>query len=167
MFEFNVQSSVAAAHIAANSLKEGGLLVLTGADAAIGPTPLMIAYGITKARPPLFAPLLHNLAMLTLAHTHTQKAATHHLIASLVPASSGLPKESTVVGILPICLDTPTNRKSMPGANFDDWTPLPVVASLLLDWAEGKERPKSGTLISIATKNKETRFTVVQPKESS
>lgn len=51
----------------------------------------------------------------------------------------------------------------MPGANFDDWTPLPVVAGLLLGWAEGKDRPKSGTLISIATKNKETRFTVVQP----
>jgi len=81
MFEFNVQSSVAAAHIAANSLKEGGLLVLTGADAAIGPTPLMIAYGITKARPPLFAPLLHNLAMLTLAllsHARTRARARAH-----------------------------------------------------------------------------------------
>lgn len=138
MFEFNVQSSIASAHIAANSLKEGGVVVLTGADAALGPTPSMIAYGITKA-------------------------ATHHLIASLVPAGSGLPKDSSVLGILPICLDTPTNRKSMPGANFDDWTPLPVVAGLLLGWAEGKDRPKSGTLISIATKNKETRFTVVQP----
>ncbi|ELR16129.1 dihydropteridine reductase [Acanthamoeba castellanii str. Neff] len=120
MFEFNVQSSIASAHIAANSLKEGGVVVLTGADAALGPTPSMIAYGITKV-------------------------------------------DSSVLGILPICLDTPTNRKSMPGANFDDWTPLPVVAGLLLGWAEGKDRPKSGTLISIATKNKETRFTVVQP----
>lgn len=48
MFEFNVQSSIASAHIAANSLKEGGVVVLTGADAALGPTPSMIAYGITK-----------------------------------------------------------------------------------------------------------------------
>jgi len=137
MFEFNVQSSVASAHIAARALKEGGLLVLTGADAALGPTPGMIAYGITKA-------------------------ATHHLIASLVPPSSGLPKDAAVLGILPICLDTPTNRKSMPGANFDDWTPLPVVANLLLGWASGRDRPKSGTLVSITTKNKETHFTVVQ-----
>jgi dihydropteridine reductase len=134
MFNFNVQSSVASAHIAAHFLSEGGLLVLTGADAALSPTPTMLAYGITKA-------------------------ATHHLIASLVPASSGLPKDTVVVGILPICLDTPTNRKSMPNANFDDWTPLPVVASLLYDWAVGTNRPHSGTLISIATKNRETRFT--------
>jgi len=134
MFNFNVQSSVASAHIAAHFLKEGGLLVLTGADAALSPTPSMIAYGITKA-------------------------ATHHLIASLVPAGSGLPKDASVLGILPICLDTPTNRQAMPTANFDDWTPLPVVSALLLGWAEGKDRPKSGTLVSIATKSGVTKFT--------
>ena len=69
MWNFNVQSSVASAHIATNFLKEGGLFILTGADAALRPTPTMIAYGITKA-------------------------ATHHLIASLVDPSGGLPKDA-------------------------------------------------------------------------
>jgi len=137
MFTYNVQSSIAAAHIATNFLKEGGLLVLTGAHAALSATPTMIAYGVTKS-------------------------ATHHLIASLVDPTGGLPKDAAVVGILPICLDTTTNRQSMPTANFDDWTPLPVVATLLADWAEGKERPPSGTLVSIATKDKETKFTLVK-----
>ena len=136
MWTFNAQSSIAAAHIATNFLKEGGLLVLTGANAALRPTPTMIAYGITKA-------------------------AIHHLIASLVDPSGGLPKDAVMVGILPICLDTPTNRKSMPQANFDDWTPLLTVASLLSGWAEGRDRPPSGTLVSIATKHKETKFTFV------
>eukprot|EP01087_Luapelamoeba_hula_P001400 TRINITY_DN11120_c0_g1_i1.p1 TRINITY_DN11120_c0_g1~~TRINITY_DN11120_c0_g1_i1.p1 ORF type:complete len:253 (+),score=61.49 TRINITY_DN11120_c0_g1_i1:35-760(+) len=136
MFSFNVQSSVAAAHIAANFLQESGLLVLTGADAALSPTPTMIAYGITKA-------------------------ATHHLIASLADPKGGLPAGAAVVGILPICLDTPMNRHSMPSANFDDWTPLSVVASLLAGWADGKDRPSSGTLVSIATKDKVTSFTPV------
>jgi len=136
MFTFNVQSSIAAAHIATNFLQEGGLLVITGAHAALSPTPTMIAYGVTKA-------------------------ATHHLIASLVDPSGGLPKDAAVVGILPICLDTSTNRHSMPKANFDDWTPLPVVATLLVEWAEGIGRPPSGTLVSIATKDKDTKFTWV------
>ncbi|KAL6043061.1 Dihydropteridine reductase [Balamuthia mandrillaris] len=135
MWSFNLQSSVAAAHLAANFLKEGeeSMLVLAGAEAALSPTPGMLAYGMTKA-------------------------ATHHLIASLVDPSGGLPRGCSVLGILPICLDTPTNRQAMPTANFDDWTPLPVVASLLADWAQGKDRPKSGTLVSIETKSKDTKF---------
>lgn len=71
MYKFNIQSAVACSHLASHYLKEGGLLVLTGAAAATGPTPGMIAYGITKS-------------------------ATHHLIASL--SESGLPKNSTVLG---------------------------------------------------------------------
>merc|ERR1712000_432967 len=63
MYRFNVQSAVASSHIASHFLVPGGLLVLTGAAAAGGGTPGMIAYGITKA-------------------------ATHQLIASL--AAGGL-----------------------------------------------------------------------------
>ena len=61
-------------------------------------------------------------------------------------------------GILPICLDTETNRKGMPGANFDDWTPLETVSELLLKWAKNEERPENGALIKITTKSKETKF---------
>lgn len=71
MYKFNIQSAVACSHLASHYLKEGGLLVLTGAAAATGPTPGMIAYGITKS-------------------------ATHHLIASL--SESGLPKDARVFG---------------------------------------------------------------------
>merc|ERR1712000_769229 len=88
--------------------------------------------------------------------SHFMKAATHHLISSL--AEGGLPKDAIVAGILPICLDTQTNRKGMPGANFDDWTPLDTVAELLLKWAKNEERPDNGALIKITTKNKETKF---------
>merc|ERR1712130_666776 len=114
--------------------KENGLLVLTGAAAATGPTPGMIAYGVTKA-------------------------ATHHLISSL--AESGLPQGSAVVGILPICLDTQANREGMPTANFDDWTPLETVADLLLKWAKNEDRPATGALVKMTTKNKETKFETV------
>lgn len=67
MWSFNVQSAVLASHVAANVLKEGGLLVLTGATAALNPTPAMIGYGISKV-------------------------STHHLVASLAKEGSGMPK---------------------------------------------------------------------------
>ena len=71
MYNYNITSAVAASHLASHFMKEGGALILTGAAAATGPTPGMIAYGITKA-------------------------ATHHLISSL--AEGGLPKDAIVAG---------------------------------------------------------------------
>lgn len=49
----------------------------------------------------------------------------------------------------------------MPNAKFEDWTPLPVVAELLLNWSKGKDRPQSGSLIKISTKKGETKFETV------
>ena len=71
LYHFNIESAVAASHIASLFLKEGGLLVLTGAASALGPTPGNISYGMSKA-------------------------ATHHLISSL--AESGLPSGASVAG---------------------------------------------------------------------
>lgn len=56
------------------------------------------------------------------------KAAVHHLTKSLAEEKSGLPKDSLVVSILPITLDTPMNRKWMPQADHSTWTPLDFVA---------------------------------------
>jgi hypothetical protein len=44
----------------------------------------------------------------------------------------------------------------MPSANFDDWTPLPVVAGMIADWAEGRQRPATGKMLKIITKSKVT-----------
>ena len=41
----------------------------------------------------------------------------HQLVASLAAPGSGLPEESCVAAILPVTLDTPMNRKFMPGAD--------------------------------------------------
>lgn len=48
MWKQCVESSVVASFLAGAVLKEGGLLVLTGAEAALGPTGGMIGYGIAK-----------------------------------------------------------------------------------------------------------------------
>lgn len=56
------------------------------------------------------------------------KAAVHQLTRSLGGESSGLPKESAAVAILPVMLDTPMNRKWMPKADTSTWTPLEYLA---------------------------------------
>lgn len=103
MLKQSVWSSVIASSIASKYLKPGGILVLTGAKAALGPTPGMIGYGLAKA-------------------------AVHHLTKSLADENGGLPTGAYVFSILPVTLDTPMNRKWMPKADTSTWTPLEFVA---------------------------------------
>jgi len=133
MLSMNVYSAFAAAHVAAKTLKEGGLLVLTGAEGALKPTPHYAAYGASKA-------------------------AVHQLLQSLATPDGGLPKGASAVALLPITMDTAQNRKDMPTANFDNWTPLETVASTLLDWAANKGRPAPGSKMLMKTVNKVTTF---------
>lgn len=82
------------------------------------------------------------------------KSAVHHLVSSLAQEKSGLPANSSVLAILPITLDTPMNRKFMPNANFNEWTPLTFVADLFIKWTTSpQERPKSGSLVQLLTEN--------------
>lgn len=131
MWRQSVWSSIISASIAAQYLKEGGLLTLTGANAALQETPGMIGYGLAKA-------------------------AVHHLTKSLAGSSSGLPSDSLCVAILPVTLDTPMNRKWMPKADFSTWTPLEFVADLFLKWTTAKNRPSNGSLLQLVTKNSKT-----------
>ena len=103
MWRQSIWSSLISASIAAQHLKTGGVVTLTGAKAALEGTPGMIGYGMAKS-------------------------AVHHLTKSLAGADSGLPENSLVVAILPITLDTPMNRKWMPKADFTTWTPLEFIA---------------------------------------
>ncbi|CAN8001201.1 unnamed protein product [Ixodes hexagonus] len=134
LLTYRVWTSAIAAGIAAHHLKEGGLLALTGAQAALKPTPGMIGYGLAKA-------------------------GVHHLVGSLAGAKSGLPKAATVVAVLPVTLDTPANRNAMPKADFGSWTPLSFVAELLFKWTGGQERPSSGSLVQLETKEGNTTLT--------
>ncbi|PNF31514.1 Dihydropteridine reductase [Cryptotermes secundus] len=136
MWRQSVWSSTIAASIAAQFLKDGGLLTLPGAKPALGPTPGMIGYGMAKA-------------------------AVHQLTKSLAAENSGLPPNSLAVAILPVTLDTPMNRKWMPNADFSTWTPLEFVAELFLRWSRGEERPPNGSLVHLVTKNYTTDLLLV------
>ncbi|ETV78839.1 hypothetical protein H257_07666 [Aphanomyces astaci] len=132
MYSMNMESALLAAHVAATSLNPKGLLVLTGSAAALTATPEMVTYGMTKA-------------------------ATHHLVASAAPT---LPTGATSLAILPITIDTPTNRKYMADADFSTWTPVDEIARQLLAWsADPSTRPTSGDLVQVTTADGKSTWT--------
>ncbi|XP_033113416.1 dihydropteridine reductase-like [Anneissia japonica] len=131
MWKQSVWSSVLAAEIASKHLKDGGLLQLTGAQPALNGTAGMLGYGMAKA-------------------------AVHQFVKGLGSANSGLPAKSTALAILPVTLDTPNNRKWMANADFTSWTTLEYVADLLHQWSTGQNRPDSGSLVQLVTKDSKT-----------
>lgn len=137
MWKQSVWSSTISATIGSKFLKPGGVLTLTGADAALKGTPGMIGYGLAKA-------------------------AVHQLTKSLAEEKSGLPENSLVVSILPITLDTPMNRKWMPKADFSTWTSLDFIAETFAKWTDGNERPQNGSLIRLVTKDNNTNLLVAE-----
>ncbi|XP_074807733.1 dihydropteridine reductase isoform X1 [Natator depressus] len=133
MWKQSVWTSTISSHLATKHLKEGGLLTLTGAKAALAGTPGMVGYGMAKG-------------------------AVHQLCQSLAGANSGLPSRSAALAVLPVTLDTPVNRKSMPDADFSSWTPLEFLAETFYDWIIGKNRPSSGSLIQVVTTGGKTEL---------
>lgn len=119
MWRQSVWSSLISASIAAQYLKEGGVVTLTGAKAALEGTP--------GKQWPLIK-LLSTFHILGMIGYGLAKSAVHHLTKSLAGENSGLPNGALAVSILPVTLDTPMNRKWMPKADFTTWTPLEFVA---------------------------------------
>ncbi|XP_072029747.1 dihydropteridine reductase-like [Amphiura filiformis] len=138
MCKQSIWTSVISAGIASRHLKEGGLLQLTGAKAALdGGTPGMLGYGLAKA-------------------------AVIQLTKSLGADSSGLPPQAVALAICPVTLATAMNLKNMPDADHGSWTTLEYVATLLHKWAEGTERPATGSLVQLITKDNQTELVLFE-----
>jgi len=138
MMNYNIKSAMGAAQVASKFLQPDGILIVTGAAGAVNPTPNLLAYG-------------------------TSKAAVHHLVKSLSVPGSGLPDKATVIAMLPVMLDTPTNRKDVPDADFSNWTPLQHVADKMKEWLnEPKSRPSTGELVKFETKAGVTTWNFVK-----
>jgi len=133
MWKQSVWSSAISCTLSAQHLASGGLLVLPGAKPCVGGTPGMMGYGMAKA-------------------------AVHQLVKSCGTEGSGLPAGSCTLGLLPVTLDTPMNRKFMPDADKSSWTPLEEVARIMAEWTKGKERLESGSLVALITQDGSTRL---------
>ncbi|ESL11015.1 quinonoid dihydropteridine reductase [Trypanosoma rangeli SC58] len=130
-------SSMAAAHLASQRGGKGCLLLLPGAAAALRPTPNMLCYGVVKA-------------------------GVHHLTKSLAAGPSHLPEGACVLALLPRVLDTSANRQAMPHADTSSWTPLETAAEIIVEWANGVNRPLSGSLVLLKTRHGKTESTVAE-----
>jgi len=139
MYEYNVKSAVCASLIATKFLQPNGILILTGAAAALNPTPNLLAYGMSKA-------------------------CTHHLVRSLAQKDSGMPEGSIVTAILPVILNTEQNRLEIPSTNYANWTPLETVVSRMIKWTNGNERPENGSMVVIKTNDNNTVFVPVKAR---
>ncbi|KAB0372142.1 hypothetical protein FD755_015934, partial [Muntiacus reevesi] len=134
MWKQSMWTSTISSHLATKHLKEGGLLTLPGARAALDRTPGMTGYGMAKA-------------------------AVHQLCRSLARKKSCLPPGAAAVALFPVTLDTPVNRKSMPEADFSSWMPLEFLVETFHDWITEKNRSSSGSLIQVVTAEGKTELT--------
>jgi dihydropteridine reductase len=111
---------------------DDSLVVFMGATAALQATPGMLGYGVSKAA-------THHVVQTLAAATETTSTAKHH--------------PTTIVGILPTTLDTPSNRRTAgPGADTASWTPPSALCHKLGDWWKRPSlRPNSGALVKVHT----------------
>jgi dihydropteridine reductase len=146
MLRQSVFSSIVAGHVATTAGTQQVLLVLTGSFASMFPTPGMVGYGLAKA-------------------------AVHHLVGSIAESmpKSDSNRSSSVIGILPVTINTPGNRAAMPDSDHNSWTPTDFISTELLNWSNFIERPPNGSLISWHTKEGVTtpRFESVFAKRSA
>jgi dihydropteridine reductase len=120
------------------------LFVAIGATAALSTTPGMLAYGLSKVA-------THHFVQ-TLGETTGKSTTTRskRLKAKRLRSHSEYLDTLSVVGILPTTIDTPSNRKAMPEANFNDWTKPTDIAKEIGTWIETPPlRPHSGSLVKV------------------
>jgi dihydropteridine reductase len=135
----NLEPALLASYFGVQHLEKNGLLVLTGAAAAMQPQPNMLAYGMCKA-------------------------TTHYLLQSisqddeLVKAKRNI----TAIAVLPEVIDTVANRFSMPNADTSAWTKPEDIASEYAKWLlDPTSRPLSGSLMLVRRENGATSWSSV------
>lgn len=132
MNAMNVETAAFSAHLAVQFLSGNGLLMLTGASAALHPTPASLAYGISKS-------------------------ATHFIVNSIAKDKIFLQKKISVIGILPQVIDTTENRYAQPGADYSDWSKPDDIARVCVQWiTDPTSRPKSGSLLNVRSSRGES-----------
>jgi NAD(P)-dependent dehydrogenase (short-subunit alcohol dehydrogenase family) len=119
---FNSLFQIARSAIPALRASGDGRLIAIGSRAAVDPGPGVGAYSASKA------------AMVSLVRTIAAENRDAGLRANV---------------ILPGTIDTPANRKGMPGSDFTKWVRPAAIASLILWLAEDSGREMNGAVIPI------------------
>ena len=144
MMRMNLDPVVAAGYVAQNYMADEGLMVVIGATAALGPTPGMMGYGLSKQAAHQF---VHTLGASTGKSVGTK---SERKVARKVRRNLAALDSMTVLGILPTAIDTPSNRKAMPTADVNEWIKPADIAKEIGVWIETPPlRPHSGSLVKV------------------
>lgn len=124
MFAMNVKSTVTMTRAALPLIKasDAGRIINIGAGAALQATGGMGAYAASKA-------------------------GVHRLTEALAAEVAGA--AMTVNAVLPSIIDTPANRKDMPGADVSQWVKPQAIADVILFLASPAARSINGALIPV------------------
>jgi dihydropteridine reductase len=127
MNSMNLESAALAAHISCKHLAPSGLLLLTGAEAALRPTPSMLAYGLSKV-------------------------STHFLLQSVAHDPAFMKKNASALAMVPCTIDTPMNRTYMADADHSSWTKPEDISRRAMRFLEDEaSRPESGSMLAVYT----------------
>ncbi|KAL3907637.1 MAG: hypothetical protein SGARI_003443 [Bacillariaceae sp.] len=124
-----------------------GLMVAIGATPALGTTPGMMGYGLSKVSTHHFVQTLGDMTKKSVT-SKTKRKVARRLRHDLSGGQGDSYLNSlNVIGILPTTIDTPMNREAMPQADFSQWTKSVDIAKEIGSWIEQPAlRPHSGSL---------------------
>jgi NAD(P)-dependent dehydrogenase (short-subunit alcohol dehydrogenase family) len=118
MMTMNLYSSILALHFTKRYLKKNSLLVLTGAASVKEDVHTwMIGYQLSKN-------------------------SVHYISDIITQNSNELPDGCKLITILPTTIDTSSNRKAMPEADFSKWVKPEKISEKIKSWADGFNRPE-------------------------
>jgi dihydropteridine reductase len=148
MMSKNLYPLLAAGYAAHHFMTDdNGLLVAIGATAALGGTPGMMGYGLSKVATHHFVQSLGEMTTKSVT-TKTKRQLARRLRQDI--AGGTYLNSMSVIGILPTIIDTPMNREAMPDADFSQWTKSKDISKEIGMWIERPAlRPHSGSLVKV------------------
>lgn len=163
MMQMNYYPIVAASELCKDYMtRDDGLFVAFGAASVANQDPSsggkitcgMSAYAASKNSVHHFVQCFGQMSGKTLG---TKKVKDDFKIMSM--KKHRCLDKLNVIGILPVTLDTESNRKSMGNGEYSSWTRVGDIALEIGTWIATPDlRPNSGSLIKAVTKNGTTSF---------
>jgi len=151
MMSKNLYPLLAAGYAAHHFMTDNnGLMVAIGATAALGPTPGMMGYGLSKVATHHFVQTLGGLTTKSVATKSARQLARRLRRETTGSGNSSYLNGLSVIGILPTTIDTPMNREAMPQADFSQWTKSIDISKEIGTWIQQPAlRPHSGSLVKV------------------
>jgi dihydropteridine reductase len=152
MMSKNLYPILAAGYAAHHFMTDdNGLFVGIGATAALGATPGMLGYGLSKTATHHFIQTMGEMTGKAVT-TKSKRKMVRRLRREVTNGGgdSSYLTSMSFIGILPTTIDTPMNREAMPEADFSQWTKSIDIAKEIGIWIEEPAlRPHSGSLVKV------------------